>query len=555
MIDIPFELSQFFGRFHLLFVHLPIGFLVLLASLEILSRWQCFNNLTAARGSVLVLTVVAAGVSALCGWLLARGGDYDARLLSWHMWAGFGVAGACLLALILHWLNWRTAYDAALSVALLGLLVASHFGGSLTHGSDYLTRYLPALERQLSGIKGPAQPVARGAASAAEATAFAGLVQPVLTANCVACHGPDKAKGGLRLDSLEALLKGAKSGPVVVPGNAATSELIKRLHLSPDDDNRMPPAGKPQPTPDQIALVQWWIDAGAPADKSATELQLPANLQHFLAAPAAPPATPVAPQVAATPLAEVLPVAERLATELGIAILPLAQNEPWLQANASLGREKFGDAELAKLAPLAANLRWLDLTGTRITDQGLAQVAGMPRLARLHLARTAVTDAGLLHLAGLGDLEFLNLYGTPVTDAGLDCLKPLRNLRQLFLWQTGVTSNAARNFAEQSLDKDQIARWQAEIAALTAKIKGQGIAVEMGSPLAVAEPPPGKPINDKCPVSDAAIDAAKTSVYEGKLIAFCCADCKATFDKDPKPYLTKLGLAAGTQPVQPEKKP
>lgn len=577
MNEFPLDLSLFFGRFHPLLVHLPIGFLLLLACLEILSRWQCFHNLSAARGTVLALSVPAAALSALCGWLLSRGGDYDARLLEWHMWAGFGVAGACLLALILHWLKWRIAYDAVLAATLLGLLVASHFGGSLTHGSDYLTRYLPALERLLSGGQSAAVPPAAPAAGAAEHPAFAALVQPAMTAKCVACHGPDKAKGGLRLDSLEAVLKGGKSGPVLVPGNAAASELIKRLQLPPDHDDHMPPAGKPQPTADEIALLQWWIDAGAAGDKTATELKLPAKLQSLIAPQAAAPTTPQAaapttpqaaapttpepapaaeePEPAAKPLAEVLPLAQRLASELGIALLPLAQGEPWLQANASLARTNFGDAELAKLAPLAANLRWLDLTGTAITDKGMAQVAGMPHLTRLHLARTAVTAAGLQQLASLGDLAYLNLHGTPLTDAALEHLKPLRKLRQLFLWQTGISSSAAQSFAEQSLDKDQIARWQAEIADLTAKIKSQGIAVDLGTPLAAAETPAAKPINELCPVSDKAVDPTKTSVYEGKLVAFCCADCKAAFDKDPKPFLAKLGLVAATPPTEPEKKP
>jgi YHS domain-containing protein len=383
----------------------------------------------------------------------------------------------------------------------------------------------------------------------------------------VACHGPDKAKGGLRLDSLQAVLKGGKSGAILVPGNAAASELIKRLRLAPDHDDHMPPAGKPQPTADEVALLQWWIDAGAAGDKTATELKLPANLQSFIAPQAAAPASPEPPPaavvpetataatVATKPLAEVLPLAQRLASELGIALLPLAQGEPWLQANASLARANFGDAELAKLAPLAANLRWLDLTGTAITDKGMAQVAGMPHLTRLHLARTAVTDAGLQQLAPLEDLAYLNLHGTPLTDAALERLKPLRKLRQLFLWQTGISSSAAQSFAEHSLDKDQIARWQAEIAELNAQIKCQGIAVDLGTPLAAAEPPASKPINDKCPVSDKAVDPTKTSVYEGKLVGFCCADCKATFDKDPKPYLAKLGLVAATPPTEPEKKP
>jgi len=146
---IPNDLGLFFGRFHVLLVHLPIGFLVLLVSLEALACLPWLRHLRAARSAVLMLAVPAAALSALCGWLLARGGGYDAKLLDWHMWAGFGVAAACVLALVMHWLAWRAAYGVALLVLFSGLLVTSHWGGSLTHGQGYLTHYLPASERQL----------------------------------------------------------------------------------------------------------------------------------------------------------------------------------------------------------------------------------------------------------------------------------------------------------------------------------------------------------------------------------------------------------------------
>ena len=548
MNDIPIEVGLFFGRFHPLLVHLPIGFLVLLISLEALACLPWLRGLRSARGAILALTLPATALSAGCGWLLARGGEYDAKLLDWHMWAGFGMAAGCLVLVVLHGVNWRKSYGVGMVVLFSGLLVTSHFGGSLTHGNDYLTRYLPALEHQINGEAAPAAPAAASNPVASPA-AFVSLVQPLLTAKCVACHGPEKAKGGLRLDTLEAMLKGGKKGPSLVAGQAAASRLIQRLKLPLADDDHMPPDGKRQASAEEIAMLERWIDAGAAIDKTAAELNLAPNLAEPSHAPAADnaAAAAVAAVAAPKPLAEVLALLEPLAAELGIALLPLAQGEPWLQANASIARTKFGDAELAKLAPLAANLRWLDLTGTGVTDHGLAQVAAMPHLTRLHLARTTITDEGLAQLAPLVELEYLNLYGTPLSDAALAHLKPLRKLHQLYLWQTGISPEAARAFAEESTDKEQIEHWQAEITALTAKIKSQGIAVDVGTPLAAASPG-GKPINDKCPVSGKDVDATKTSVVQGKLVAFCCDKCKAEFDKDPQPFLAKLTLDAPATP-------
>lgn len=550
----PSETLLFLGRFHPLLVHLPIGLILLAALFEVLSRRPRFRQASAVNRLILSLAVPAVAGSALCGWLLSRDGGYDPHLLNWHKWTGLAVAVASLLALLFHHWEAKRPYHATLLLTALLLTVASHFGGSLTHGRDYLTRYAPAPLRQWLAL----QPAPRSPTDPATNQAlFATAILPFLEKHCVGCHGPDSAKGGLRLDSLAALLKGTDDGPVLLPGQPAASSLLKRLHLPPEDDDHMPPTGKPQPSADQIALLEWWIQAGASGDKTIAQLNPPPNLRRLLEPRSAVPATAAAAQP--KPVGEVLPLAEQLATELGIEVSPLSPTEPWLQCNASMAGTNFGDAELAKLAPLAPNVRWLDLGGTRVTDAGLVHVAAMKNLTKLHLERSAIGDAGLAELAGLEQLEYLNLYGTSVSDEGLASLKPLSKLRQLYLWQTKVSSNAAKTFAAQFTDQDQIKRWQDEIAALQAKLRRQGLAVDLGIPLlatntlatnAVAtnvlatNTVAAKPINAKCPISGKDIDPSKTSLYEGKLVAFCCDQCQAAFARDPKPSLSKLGLAA-----------
>ena len=117
-----------------------------------------------------------------------------------------------------------------------------------------------------------------------EMQAFADVIQPMLRQQCVSCHGPEKSESELRLDSLAGLLKGGKSGPVLVAGKPADSTLLKRLHLPLHEKEHMPPEGKPQPAPDQISFVQWWIDAGAPADKKIGLLKPPARILRALQA-------------------------------------------------------------------------------------------------------------------------------------------------------------------------------------------------------------------------------------------------------------------------------
>ena len=96
----------------------------------------------------------------------------------------------------------------------------------------------------------------------ATASAYHKSIQPLLIAKCVQCHGPEKQKGGLRLDEKAAAFMGGDSGePAIVPGHASASRMMQ-LVTSKDDNERMPPEGESL-TPAQIEMLRHWIDAGA----------------------------------------------------------------------------------------------------------------------------------------------------------------------------------------------------------------------------------------------------------------------------------------------------
>ena len=90
---------------------------------------------------------------------------------------------------------------------------------------------------------------------------FLDKVKPLLDLRCVSCHGPDKQKGGLRLDSRAAALKGGDSGPGLVPGKPGESLFLQAvLHAKPDLE--MPP--KEKLTAADIAVLERWVADGAP---------------------------------------------------------------------------------------------------------------------------------------------------------------------------------------------------------------------------------------------------------------------------------------------------
>jgi mono/diheme cytochrome c family protein len=105
-------------------------------------------------------------------------------------------------------------------------------------------------------------------------------IRPLFEASCFRCHGADRQKGKIRLDSLEAVLKGGEDGKIVVVGESAKSPLVVAVARI-DPDSAMPPMKKghgggggpggppgggppPKPlTPEQVGLIRAWIDQGA----------------------------------------------------------------------------------------------------------------------------------------------------------------------------------------------------------------------------------------------------------------------------------------------------
>jgi mono/diheme cytochrome c family protein len=88
-------------------------------------------------------------------------------------------------------------------------------------------------------------------------------IKAIFEKSCFKCHGAEKQKGKLRLDSLAAALKGGEDGKVIEAGNSAKSTLVHAIGRLVEDD-AMPPADKGEPlTKDQVGLVRAWIDQGA----------------------------------------------------------------------------------------------------------------------------------------------------------------------------------------------------------------------------------------------------------------------------------------------------
>ena len=98
---------------------------------------------------------------------------------------------------------------------------------------------------------------------AAEPVDYVRDIKPILAKNCYECHGPQKQRSGLRVDTAATLLQGGDSGPAIVPGKSGESRLIQAV-TGTGDIQRMPPR-EPRLSADQITALKAWIDQGAPA--------------------------------------------------------------------------------------------------------------------------------------------------------------------------------------------------------------------------------------------------------------------------------------------------
>jgi hypothetical protein len=311
-------------------------------------------------------------------------------------------------------------------------MITGHLGGSLTHGSDYLTKSLSGSGADNDDLS--IKPIA----DVQEAFAYNDIIRPILQAKCFSCHGPNKQKGKLRMDNAESLMKGGKDGKVIEPGNADNSEIIRRLLLPVDNEDHMPPKEKPQPNETQVALLHWWINNGADFTRQVKHIPQNEKSKSLLATLQKPPEAKE--NVSYIPEKPVDPADQDVVEQLnkrGIVVLPVAVNSNYLAAS-FVTKPEPDTADLALLSQLKKQLVWLKLGYARVSDTMFTQIGQLQKLTRLSLDHTPVSDKGLEPLIQLKELQYLNLVGTKVTAQGVMRLKELPKLRALFLYQSGI---------------------------------------------------------------------------------------------------------------------
>lgn len=449
---------NFIGTFHPVFLHLPIGALLLLVTLEGLGM--------VTRGKVRVDAtwplLFAFGTSLLAlvtGYSLYLTGSYTGELIQMHKRDAFLFCGVLLATTA--WNLWavlaqknsrlvRGGYFAGLGLSILLMTMAGHYGGEITHGDP--------LEQMPSKILADRKAAAE--ALAKDPVVFTQIVQPILTVNCVYCHGPDKQEGDFRLDSMAALLKGGEDGPGLIAGDPEKSAIIKRVHLPLNEKLHMPPSDKPQLSANDITFLKWWIAQGASETARVSQLKTTPEVDTALANLVSPEqrkameeeekrlAKEKAERIRASK-AKLEPAIVAFNVDFPDSVKYAYANTDELRFVVFSHAGTFGADGVAKLQSLGEHLVEVDLTLSTMDSKALSTLAGLKSLRRLNVSQTAADDAFVESIASLPSLEVLNLFGTKVTAASGESLAKMKSLREVYIAGTGIDDAGALSLKER----------------------------------------------------------------------------------------------------------
>ena len=412
---------QVIGRMHPLMLHFPIVLLVLCIFWElVMGLRQSDKEANLLIGdALLIIAALASVVTALMGLFLSKEDGYTPSVLVWHKWAGVSIS-----FLLLAWYAFRKHIRQRKFIlitsslaAMVIIVVTGHQGSNITHGENYLLA--PVLHDDIRVVKFE------------DAMVYADVVHPILQVKCMSCHNSAKAKGQLVMETQELLLKGGRHGVLWDSTVSQAGLLLQRIHLPDDDKKHMPPAGKPQLTTEEIAILYRWIKTGASFTTKLAMLAPADSLRLLTASLFTQKETDVFSFAAAS---------ENNIDKLNNAyriVRPLATGSPALNVE-FFGAAQYQPAQLKELLEVKQQVVALNLNKMPVTDADLKTIGQFVNLRVLNVSFTNITGAGLAALASLKELRELSLSGTKVQAAQLKPLAGLHKLSLLTIWNTPI---------------------------------------------------------------------------------------------------------------------
>ena len=246
---------EWLGKMHPLFLHFPIVLGTLIGIYYLVDKKNSIDEKNVH--AILVGNAFLSSMVAILGIFLSKQDSYDEQMIFLHQWGGVAIAFISWTLIYLQKsqifkskYNYRVQFSI---VYLLVIIIFTHKGAQLTHGANVINLPQKEVANELQAVK---------AVTDSNATLYVKAVEPILQQKCVGCHGADKVKGDLLLNTPANILKGGKDGNILSFDKDKESMLFERIHLDITHKKHMPPEGKTQLTTEEVAILSRWIKAG-----------------------------------------------------------------------------------------------------------------------------------------------------------------------------------------------------------------------------------------------------------------------------------------------------
>ena len=440
------EILNYLGKFHPVIIHLPIGALYLTFCLTLLEKIFKSKYVIPIRFGLL-FSFVFALFSCFLGYFLSIDGDYSQAILDKHMWLGISTA---IFIGILLWLHKQSNYEKyfiPLFVFTIVLLsVTGHFGGSITHGKDYLK--IPEFKEDYKIVKLDSIEL------------YSQVIQPILDNKCVKCHNQNKSKGGLILNSQNAILKGGESGVILTAFDPAGSHLYNYPNLPMEDEMHMPPEGNSQLTNLEIQLIKLWIESGSDFENVTRVDDLSIENKNSLISFFPPEQKNVSPP-SLNHLKKLIDLDFRLERN--------SNENNFIEAK--FVGTKLKSSHISALLKIKKQLIKLDLSNSNLNDKLFFRLSKLENLKYLKVDNTFLIDISLKHLPKF--LETLIINGNNISNDGLSFLEGNESLKNIYAWNT--------NIDDEKINKENL------LATVHLGVKNFSKGVPLSEPITVSE--------------------------------------------------------------------
>lgn len=429
LIQVPTGI-QVIGRMHPMLLHFPIVLLVLTGLLvNFPKRFQQSVSISILTRELLFVSALTSALTVIMGLLLAREGGYGGSEFLWHKWVGVAISfvswGLLWIQANQHRLH-RYFFVGATNLCLTLVLIAGHFGASLTHGADFVISPLTSSDANVFNLD--------------NADVFEDAVLPIFKAKCLSCHNPSKPKGDLVLSDSASILKGGENGPLLLGATTTESLLIQRLSLDISHEHHMPPEGKPQLTAAELALLQAWVANGAQFGLPVAKLRADNDLMLAIQAIY---------EVEEEERFDFASADEASVKKLSSpyrVIKPIANGSPAL-AVSFFGKSFYHQQPLSDLKPIIQQVVNLNLGGMPIDKKDVEMLKSFSNLRRVNLNNTPVSDEDIALLSAMPTLKIVSLSGTGVTIEGAKSLLANDAIQKVYVWNTAIHADEVSQLA------------------------------------------------------------------------------------------------------------